>query len=108
MWTKQKRRCRNRFVLPAVTVCILSYFGYHLSHGEYGLYSQERLGERIALLKTEQERLKSQRVALEKKIILLRDGAVEKDMLDEYARKNLNLSLSNELTIVIPTISGGG
>jgi len=101
MWTKQKRRTnRSRFILPVLTAGVLSYFGYHIYHGEYGLYSRVAVEEHIALLNAEREKLEAQRAILEKKVMLLRDGTIEKDMLDEYARKNLNLSSPNELTIM--------
>jgi len=101
MWTKQKRRTnRSRLILPVLTVGVLCYFGYHIYHGEYGLYSRAVIDEHVALLKVERQKLEAQRLILEKKVALLRDGTIEKDMLDEYVRKNLNLSSPNELTIM--------
>ncbi|AQS41524.1 MAG: Septum formation initiator DivIC [Candidatus Tokpelaia hoelldobleri] len=102
MWTKQKRRTnRNRFILPLLTIGVLGYFGYHSYHGEYGLYSRAVIDARIAGLNAELDKLEDERKGLERRITLLRDGTIEKDMLDEYARRNLNLSLPNELTIII-------
>jgi cell division protein FtsB len=101
MWTKQKRRTnRSRLILPVLTAGVLCYFGYHIYHGEYGLYSRAVVDEHVALLNVERQKLEAQRLILEKKVALLRDGTIEKDMLDEYARKNLNLSSPNELTIM--------
>ncbi|MDN5249519.1 MAG: septum formation initiator family protein [Alphaproteobacteria bacterium] len=45
-----------------------------------------------------------ERLALEKRAKLLRDATVDKDVLDEYARKNLNLAKKNEY--VIPLTHG--
>jgi len=101
MWTKQKRRTnRGRFILPVLTASVLSYFGYHIYHGEYGLQSRRVVEDHIALLNTERQKLEAERALLEKRVRLLHDGTIEKDMLDEYARKNLNLSTPNELTIM--------
>lgn len=103
MWTKQKRRTnRSRFILPILTVGVLSYFGYHIYHGEYGLYSRVVVEKHIASLNLELKKLEAQRAVLEKKVSSLRDGTIEKDMLDEYARKNLNLAAPNELSIMTP------
>lgn len=102
MWTKQKRRTnRSRFILPVLTFGVLSYFGYHLYHGEYGLYSRIALEKRIAFLNLELKKLEDLRSLLERKNSSLRDGTIEKDMLDEYIRKNLNLASPNELSIII-------
>ncbi|AGF74378.1 septum formation initiator protein [Bartonella australis AUST/NH1] len=101
MWTKQKRRSvRARFILPLITVGVLSYFGYHICHGEYGLYSHSRINRHIAELKEELHKIEVERALIEKRVSLLRDGHIEKDMLDEYVRKNLNFSKPNELTIL--------
>jgi hypothetical protein len=38
MWTKHhKKKKIGRFVIPAMAVAFLSYFGYHCIHGDYGL-----------------------------------------------------------------------
>ncbi|EJF78405.1 FtsB family cell division protein [Bartonella birtlesii] len=103
MWTKQKRRSiKIRFVLPLMTVGVLSYFSYHIYHGEYGLYSRSEVNQYIIELEAELHQLESERVSIEKRISLLRSGHIEKDMLDEYVRRNLNFSKPNELTILIP------
>ncbi|WP_332066139.1 FtsB family cell division protein [Bartonella sp. CB189] len=101
MWTKQKRRSTKiRFVLPLMTVGVLSYFSYHVYHGEYGLYSLSKVNQHIAELKEELHSIEVERAFIEKRISLLRDGYIEKDMLDEYVRRNLNFSKPNELTIL--------
>jgi cell division protein FtsB len=33
---------------------------------------------------------------------MLRDGTIEKDMLDEFARRELDYSRPNELTVTLP------
>lgn len=103
MWTKQKRKSiKMRFVLPFITVGVLSYFSYHIYHGEYGLYSRSKVNQHIVELEEELHKVEAERIFIEKRIALLRNGHIEKDMLDEYIRKNLNLSKPNELTILTP------
>ncbi|WP_345118421.1 septum formation initiator family protein [Bartonella pachyuromydis] len=103
MWTKQKRRsAKVRLVLPIMTVGVLSYFSYHIYHGEYGLYSRSEVNQYIVELEEELHKVESERMSIEKRIALLRNGHIEKDMLDEYIRKNLNFSKPNELTILTP------
>ncbi|EJF86961.1 hypothetical protein ME1_01317 [Bartonella vinsonii subsp. arupensis OK-94-513] len=91
-----------RFVLPLMTVGVLSYFSYHIYHGEYGLYSRSEVNQQIVELEEELHRVESERISIEKRISLLRSGHIERDMLDEYIRKNLNFSKPNELTILTP------
>ncbi|PWL17837.1 cell division protein [Falsochrobactrum shanghaiense] len=102
MWTRQKRKSiRGRFVLPVLTIAFLSYFGFHAYHGEFGLYSRIQLEEQKSLLTQQLEKITAERAAMEKRVALLRDGSIEKDMLDEQARRGLNLSHPDEMTIII-------
>jgi len=101
MWTKQRRRSnKGRFIMPVFTALVLAYFGYHIYHGAYGLESRRAAEQRIALLNADYAALKAQNQFMKNRIALLRDGALEKDTLDEYARRGLNLSRPNELTII--------
>ncbi|HEX2146060.1 MAG TPA: septum formation initiator family protein [Pseudorhizobium sp.] len=100
MWTKHhKERKLGRFVLPLITIAFLSYFGYHSLHGDLGLVATERFErqrlERLAELKA----LTEKRQALERQVQLLSDGSLEKDMLDEIARYQLNVSREDEIVI---------
>ncbi|GAB1582050.1 MULTISPECIES: septum formation initiator family protein [Phyllobacteriaceae] len=102
MWTKQKRKSiRGRLIVPALAAAFLSYFGFHAYHGEYGLYSRMRLEEQVKVMNDQLEALTRQRAALEREVALVRDGTIEKDMLDEQARRALNLSRPDEVTIML-------
>jgi len=102
MWTKQKRKSiRGRLIVPALAAAFLSYFGFHAYHGEYGLYSRMRLEEQVKAMNDQLDALTRQRAALEREVALVRDGSIEKDMLDEQARRALNLSRPDEVTIML-------
>lgn len=101
MWTRQhKQRNTGRLIVPALCAAFLSYFGFHAYHGEYGIYSKYALQERAAELQAKLDMVKSRRVDLERRVQLLHDGTLDKDMLDEQARKALNLSHDDEITII--------
>jgi len=101
MWTKQRRRSHiSRFILPLLSLSIMAYFSYHIYNGQYGLHSHENITNHIKLLEEKRALLEQERLAWQKQITLLKDGSIEKDMLDEYARHNLNLAKSNELIIL--------
>ncbi len=103
MWTKQhKQRNTGRLIVPAIATVFLSYFGFHAYHGEYGIYSKYRLEGRIGELNDELKNRVLERVALERRVQMLRDGTIEKDMLDEFARRELDYSRPNELTVPLP------
>ena len=102
MWTRHhKNRNTGRLIIPAVSALFLTYFGFHAYHGEFGIFSKYQLEARAAELNVELAKAKAQRVELERRVQLLHDGTLEKDMLDEQARRALNLSHADEITIML-------
>ena len=106
MWTRQhKQRNTGRLIVPVISALFLTYFGFHAYHGEFGIYSKYAFEARAAELRQRLEAVRGQRLELEHRVQLLHDGTLEKDMLDEQARRALNLSQSDEMTIMLP-VSG--
>lgn len=102
MWTRHhKQRNTGRFIIPVITAAFLAYFGYHAFHGAYGLEAKKRLEERVAVLQAELDVLVEEREALEAKLILINDGTIERDMLDEQARRALDLVRDDEVVIYL-------
>ncbi|MVA97714.1 septum formation initiator family protein [Nitratireductor sp. CAU 1489] len=103
MWTRQhKKRNSGKLIVPALTALFLSYFGYHAFNGEFGIYAKYRLEERTAEMQKVLAETTARRLALEERVALMRDGTLEKDMLDEQARRALNVSAADEITIMRP------
>ncbi|MBI1619562.1 FtsB family cell division protein [Aquamicrobium zhengzhouense] len=101
MWTRQrKKRSTGAFIVPAIAAVVLSYFGFHAFHGTYGLNAKIQLEERVATLEQNLALITKERVHLENRVQLLHDGFMEKDMLDELARRSLNLALPDEVVIL--------
>lgn len=103
MWTRQHKQTNTgRLIIPSLCVAFLAYFGFHAYHGEFGIYSKYRLEARTVDLQARLDSIKARRVDLERRVQLMHDGTLEKDMLDEQARKALNLSHADEITIMLP------
>lgn len=102
MWTRQrKKRNTGRLIVPAAAVVFLSYFGFHATHGEYGIYSRYVLEERTADAAERLALVQDERRRLQARVQLLQDGSLEKDMLDEHARRALDFGKASELTILL-------
>jgi cell division protein FtsB len=100
MWTRQRKSRRyGSLIVPAITAVVLTYFGYHVFHGDYGINAARQLELRTAELQRELSDLRADRAQLEHRIALLRDGSLERDMVDEHARRVLNVADPNELVI---------
>lgn len=101
MWTRQhKQRNTGRLIVPGISALFLAYFGFHAYHGEFGIYSKYQFEARAGELQKRLDVLSAQRIDLERRVQLLHDGTLEKDMLDEQARRALNLSHADEITII--------
>lgn len=108
MWTRQRKtRNTGRLIVPAVAALFLSYFGFHAWHGEYGLYAKYRYEERAAELTARLDALRAERERLESRNLLLQYGSLQKDMLDEQARRALDFSRADEITIMRPRPAEG-
>lgn len=78
-----------KIIFFAFIALILSYFMYHIYHGDRGLIAQESLEKEYALLKETHQKLQEKRLKLENKINSLGvgDGQIDRDLLDEHAKK---------------------
>jgi cell division protein FtsB len=101
MWTRQhKQRNTGRLIVPAVSAVFLAYFGFHAYHGEFGIWSKYRYEAEAVELQARLDTVKAERMEIERRVQLLHDGTLEKDMLDEQARRALNLSQADEIVIM--------
>ena len=103
MWTRQRRHnSLPRLILPVSTALFLTYFGYHALYGGNGLYSKHVVEAQTRELQATLGSATARRAALQQQVALLSDGTVEKDMLDEQARRALNMAQPGELVILKP------
>ncbi|MEM8540092.1 MAG: septum formation initiator family protein [Pseudomonadota bacterium] len=101
MWTRQRKKSKLRFaILPVVGLALLGYFSFHSINGSLGLNSSERYQAQIDQLKLELASLEQVRQDYEKRTSLLRDGSLERDLIDEQARLTLGLIRSNEIVLL--------
>ncbi|QLF70395.1 septum formation initiator family protein [Peteryoungia desertarenae] len=100
MWTRHhKKKKFGRLILPAVAVAFLSYFGYHSVHGDFGLRASQEFERQRQTRTAELATLIEQRQMLEKEVELLSDGSLDRDMIDEKARYQLNMSRPDEIVV---------
>ncbi len=94
---------RDRLVMPSWPVIVLIllylYLGMHLLSGRSGLFQLAEMREQKLQLQTRLDKLEQKRLALEGRAERLRANSLDLDMLDEQARKMLNVSYTNEIII---------
>ena len=100
MATRQRKNSKLAGLLvPAICICILGYYGFHLVQGSLGIKSRSQLEQKALDLQFELARLNEEHKRLKIKVGLLKNGVVEKDMLDQQARHLLNLVRTGEYVI---------
>jgi cell division protein FtsB len=85
--------------LYTIAALVIGYFGVNAYSGNRGLRAKQDLDEQIAQLNGELAGLRAERATWERRVLLLRSGSIDPDMLDERARALLNYADPRELTL---------
>lgn len=104
MSTRQKKRSRfSGLIVPAICSLLIAYFIYHALNGRYGVDALAHMREEATRLEYALTDVTLQRTKLAERVQLLRDGTIERDILDEQARLMLGLALPTEVVILLDT-----
>ena len=87
-------------LITAILVGIFAYFLYHTIYGNRGLVAKYDLEEKISSSENELEKIREKRIELEHRVKLLRPGSLDKDMLEEEARKVLGIAKEGEEVLI--------
>ena len=94
-----------RSVLIALALYLVSggavgYFMFHAQHGSRGLEARGGLQESLRAMQGELAGLTGERKGWEQRLTLVRDEAVDRDLLDEQARNMLGRVHRNDLVLM--------
>lgn len=92
-----------RLFKPLMWMCVAFYMGYHTLHGERGLYALFRDQRELAQLQQDLDKTKHEREQMERRVASLRDGSLDRDMLDEQMRRMLGMMKQGEVVILDAT-----
>ncbi len=80
------------YLPTAILACLIFYFGFQALTGDRGLLSLPQRNAHLAALRAELAALQNQRLDLEARSKLLRDGQISRDLVEERARYLLGFS----------------
>jgi cell division protein FtsB len=89
-------------ILYCVSGAVGSYFVWHAINGERGLKTRIEYEQRLAVLRDDLRRIKSEQAQWEHRIALLKGQAVDRDLLEEAARTILGRVDRHDLVIFLP------
>ena len=99
-------RLRRRFsenvqgmIVPVICAAVTVYFGYSGIMGPRGLIVWSNTKSELAVARRDLAELKTKRQALQHRIALLDDKALDPDLLEEVARSILALGRPDEVSV---------
>ena len=96
-------RRRARLIAgPVAGISLVMYFSYHLVEGDRGIVAWRELDGKIKTAEAQLAQSETIRMALDRRVALLRPNHLDRDMLDEQARRTLNLVAPDERVIFTP------
>lgn len=96
----QKQNFLRRNLLAVVGVCLSIYFSYHLIAGHRGYVRLMSLENQISQAQIEQEQLLTHRQQIEKKVVMMRPGTIDRDLLEERVRYVLGYHKAEEIILL--------
>lgn len=101
MATRQRKQSKVRpLLVPSVCLLLLAYFGYHAVEGDYGHHALQKLKARQADLAGQLARLNDERRTLDRRVALMRPESLDPDMIEERARRALNVARADDIVIL--------
>lgn len=90
----------KRNMVAIICLSLTIYFSYHLIAGPRGYFKLKSLEYEITKIEGELEGLTSERTALEKKVVMMRPGSIDRDLLEEQIRKTLGYTGKEEYILL--------
>ncbi len=90
----------RRLAMPILAAGYLAYFGFHAFHGSYGVFAMADLTAQAGELQAELATLTAERNALDRRAARLRPESLDRDMMEERARSELNLVNPNDVILL--------
>jgi cell division protein FtsB len=100
MLRKLIKKIRETSYVIKILVLLLAYFLFHFIEGNRGLISYFEVTTELEQKKSDLVKLEKEVKGLENKVVLLRDGSIDPDMLEERAKSQLKLYSKDEFVVV--------
>lgn len=89
-------------ILCVGSLSLIGYLLWHAVHGERSFSQAELVAQRIEALTAERDEVRARRVALDRRVALIRPESIDPDMLEELARRKLGFVRPNDIVVAIP------
>ena len=83
------------------SLCLIGYLLWHAIHGERSFSESRRISAQIETLTAERDEIRARRIALDRRVALLRPESIDPDMLEELARVKLGFVHPDDIIVYI-------
>lgn len=87
-------------MIAIIGLALSIYFGYHLMAGERSYWQLSLLQSEVSSAEQDLAVLSSQKSGLEEKVVMMRPGSINRDLLEEQVRTVLGYRSSDETVII--------
>lgn len=94
-----QRHIIRQNLLTIIGFLLCAYFSYHAALGQRSYVRLLSLERQVSDISVTHDKLESERLALEKKVAMMRPGSVDRDLLEERARYVLGYAYEDERVI---------
>ncbi len=104
----KSRRLRSivtSLLLYVVTAGLSSYFIYSAVFGARGLKARDRYQAEMGQLAKQSAALANEQAAWRHRVMLIRSGVIDADLLDNEARSVLGLVAKDEVVVLLPKVA---
>jgi len=96
----EQRYTIRQNIVPIIGICLTVYFAYNVGFGTRSYFNLMTLEHQIKTLSAQDVELREDRVALEGRVVRMRPGSLDRDLLEEQARTLLGYSYPGEQIII--------
>ncbi len=95
-----KRYLVRQNLVAVIGICLSVYFSYHLVAGERSVLRLISLDRQVASQTLALGALTEERETLEKRVVMMRPGSIDRDLLEERARLILGYTAPDETILL--------
>lgn len=96
----QKRYILRQNMLAVIGISLSFYFCFHLLAGHRGYFRLMSLENQMTQVSQEYAAVTAEREKLENKVVMMRPGSINKDLLEERIRSVLGYRYENEIVLL--------
>ncbi len=95
-----KRYIIRQNMIAIIGLCLSLYFGYHLMAGERSYWQLSSLETQVTSVEQDLAVLSEQKANIEEKVVMMRPGSINRDLLEERVRSVLGYRSADETVII--------